>query len=93
MKHINNIKDLSITFDSGLKFDLHINEKINKAYSFLGAIHRNFIQMSATNFIILYTILVRSHLEYTNCMWSPFRQMDVEKVEKVQTRATRMINS
>ena len=38
--------------------------------------------MSATTFTMLYTSLVRSHLEYANCVWSPFRQMDVEKVEK-----------
>jgi len=27
LEHINNINDLGVTFDSGLKFDLHINEK------------------------------------------------------------------
>ena len=47
--------------------------------------------MSATTFIMLYKCLVRSHLDNANCVWSPFRQMDVEKVEKVQMRATRMI--
>jgi len=31
--------------------------------------------------------LVRLHLEYANCVWSPFRQMDDEKVETVQMRA------
>jgi len=38
-----------------------------------------------------YTTLVRSHLEFGNCVWSPFRQMDVEEVERVQMRATRMV--
>jgi len=40
---------------------------------------------------MLYKTLVRSHLQYANCVFSPFRQMDVEKVEKVQMRATRMV--
>ena len=91
LEHINNIKDLGVTFDSDLKFDLHINEKINKAHSVMGLIYRNFKYMSTTTFIMLYKSLVRSHLEYANCVWSPFRQMDVEKIEKVQMRATRMI--
>jgi len=35
--------------------------------------------------------LIRSHLEYTNCVWSPCRQMDIEKIERVQVRATKMV--
>jgi len=83
MEHINKIKYL------GIKFDLHINEKINKAYSVLD--HRKFKHMPATTFTMLYKTSVRSHMEYANCLWSPFRQMDVEKVEKVQMTATQMV--
>jgi len=56
LEHINNIKDIGVTFDSGLKFDLHINENINKAYSVLGLIglHRNFKHMFANTSIMLY---------------------------------------
>jgi len=42
-----------MTYDFGLKFDLLINEMINKAYSVLGLIHSNFKHMSATTFIML----------------------------------------
>jgi len=34
-------KDLGVTFDSKVKFDHHINEKVNKSYSVLGFIYRN----------------------------------------------------
>ena len=34
------IKDLGLTFDSQLKFQLHIDEKVNKAYNFLGIIKK-----------------------------------------------------
>jgi hypothetical protein len=47
--------------------------------------------MSSDTFIMLYKTLVRSHLEYANCVWSPYRQMDIEKLEKVQMRATKMV--
>src|SRR5664279_110490 len=39
LEHImKTIKDLGVTFDSELKFDQHIIEKVNKAYSVLGVI-------------------------------------------------------
>jgi len=82
MEHINNINDLGVTFDSGLKCDLHINEKINKAYSVLGLIYRikrNCKHVSATTSIMLYTTLVRSHLEYANYVWSPFRPTSISQ--------------
>ena len=91
LEHLSYIKDLGVTFDSNLKFDVHIHEKINKANSVLGLIYRNFKYMSTKTFITLYKTLVRPHLEYANCVWSPFRQMDVDKLEKVQIRATRMV--
>ena len=36
LDHLDSIKDLGVTFDSKLKFDKHINEKVNKSYSVLG---------------------------------------------------------
>ena len=35
--------------------------------------------------------MVRSHLEFGNCVWSPTRIMDIEKLERMQNRATKMI--
>jgi len=46
--------------------------------------------MSSDTFVMLYTTLVRSHQEYANCIWSPIRQTDIEKMEKVQM-ITRMV--
>ena len=44
------INDLGIIFDTDLKFNIHINEKVKKAYSILGVINRNFKCMVETNF-------------------------------------------
>jgi len=92
LEHLDYIKDF-VTFDSKLKFDHHINEKVNKSYSVLGLIYRNFKYMSSDTFVMLYNTLVRSHLEYANCVWSPYRQMDIEKIERVQMRATSSVGS
>ena len=77
LDHLDSIKDLGLTFDSKLKFDHHINKKVNKFYSVLGLIYRNCKYMSPDTFVILYKTSVRSHLEYANCVWSPYRQMDI----------------
>jgi len=66
LEHLNYIKDLYVTFDSELKFNLHIDEKVNKAYSVLGLrpIYKNYKCMS-TNKIVMsigYKTLARSHL-------------------------------
>ena len=39
--------------------------------------------------MVLYKSLVRSHLEYNAvCVWNPHHQALIEKLEKVQKRAT-----
>jgi len=91
LENIQSIKDLGITFDSHLKFGIHINEKINKAYSVLGVIKRNFTYLDKDSFLIIYKSMVRSHLEYANCVWSPSTVHDKKNVEKVQMRATKLI--
>ena len=54
---VDKIKDIGVTFDSRLKFDDHIDIKINKAYQMLGIIKRNFIYLIPHSFVILYKAL------------------------------------
>jgi len=37
--------------------------------------------------------MVRSHLEFSNSLWSPYRVGLTEKIEKVQKRATKLVQS
>ena len=39
----------------------------------------------------LYMSMVRPHLEYGNVIWGPHFKGDMEAIEKVQKRATKMI--
>ena len=43
IQKVNHIKDLGVTFDTNLSFQEHMQGKINKAYSMIGLIKRNFI--------------------------------------------------
>ena len=86
-------KDLGVKFDSKLAFLDHMNEKVNKAYSILGIIKRNFIYLDKESFVLLYKTMVRPHLEYANSVWCPYKKGDIELVEKVQKRATKLVIS
>ena len=93
IQKVDQIKDLGILYDSHLTFQDHIQEKINKAYSMIGLIKRNFIHMDSRTFIMLYKALVRPHVEYANSIWSPYKKGDIEAIEKVQKRATKLVIS
>ena len=51
IEKVDKIKDLGVVFDSRLKFDEHIHQKINKAYQMLGIIKRNFIYLTPDSFV------------------------------------------
>jgi ribonuclease P/MRP protein subunit RPP40 len=65
-----------------LKFNEHIYAKINKGYSMLGIIIRNFGTILDEIFVLLYKSLVRPHLEYANVVCSPYMQNYIEVIEK-----------
>ena len=91
VEKVDKIKDLGVTFDSILKFDEHIDIKINKAYQMLGIIKRNFVYLTPHSFVILYKALVSSHLEHAVSVCSPHHKLLIEKLEKVQKRATKLV--
>ena len=49
--------------------------------------------MDSRTFIMLYKALVRPHVEYANSIWSPYKKGDIEAIEKVQKRATKLVIS
>ena len=53
---------LGVRFDNNLTFRDHISEKINKAYSVLGIIKRNFIYMDERTFTLLYNLFIKDQL-------------------------------
>ena len=57
----------------------------------LGIIKRSYDDKSIANLLPLYKALVRPHIEYCVQAWRPYYQKDVDNLEKIQRRATRMM--
>ena len=57
----------------------------------LQTIQRTIVTRDKDTTLRLYKTLVRPQLEYCIQVWSPYLKQDMEKLEKVQRRATKMI--
>ena len=84
-------KDLGVEVDNKLKFSHHIQSKINKANKILGCLKHTFKFLNKEVFTLLYKSLVRPHLEYASCIWSPQLKRDQDAIERVQRRATKLV--
>ena len=86
-------KDLGVIVSSDLKNHSQCAEQCKKANRMLGYISRKFDYKSKDIILPLYKSLVRPHLEYAVQFWSPYLNKDIELLERVQRRATKMIPS
>jgi hypothetical protein len=65
-EYVESEKDIGVVIDNKLTFNQHISEKINKANSIMGVLRRTMEYMDCRTLKLLYTALVRPHLEYAN---------------------------
>ena len=70
----------------------HINNAINKANRQLGLIKHSFKYLKETTGKLLYKSLERPHLEYGAVIWNPFKKGEIDKIERVQHRTTKLEN-
>jgi hypothetical protein len=84
-------KDLGITISNNLKFGEQCSVAAKKANKLVGLISRSFNYKSDKIIIKLYNALVRPVLEYGFQAWSPYYIKDIDKLERVQRRVTKMI--
>lgn len=87
----NGEKDLGVTMDKKLNFKRHIQDVRSKASRTLGVIKRNFKNLKPKHFTTIYKTMVRSKLEYANCIWNPRLEGGKDCLERVQRRATKLI--
>ena len=86
-------KDLGVLISSDLKFSKQCIEVEKKAQKLLGYIQRQFQYRNKEIVLTLYNSLIRPLLEYAVQFWSPTLRKDIERLERVQARATKLIPS
>jgi len=84
-------KDLGIWMDDSLKFSDHVLLAAKKANQILGMIKRSFNYLDMSTVKLLYVCMIRPHLEYGNVVWHPRFKKDMNLLDNVQHRATRMM--
>ena len=84
-------KDLGVYVDDQLKYSKHIQTAANKGTSLLAMIRRAYVFLDGPSLVQLYKSLIRPHLEYGNVVWAPIRKKDIQLIENVQRRATKLV--
>ena len=84
-------KDLGVVISSDLKPSKQCSEVVKTANKLIGFIGRSFESRTEEIILNLYNALVRPHLEYCVQCWSPYYKKDIDKLEGVQRRMTKLI--
>ena len=84
-------KDLGLTISADMKVSEQCAIAAAKGNQILGLIRRNIVYKEKELILPLYKTIVRPHLEYCIQAWKPYSKKDIDILERVQRRATKMI--
>ena len=86
-------RDLGIMISKDLKWVNQTVKATNAAKAIIAQLRNSFTCFDAELVRLLYVSLIRPHLEYAVPVWNPYLRKDIEKIENVQHRATRLVPS
>ena len=82
---------LGVCLSETLEWEVHINKIMSKANSTMGFLRRSLKACPPKLRETAYFSLVESCLEYFSAVWDPFRQKDIDKLEKIRRTAARFV--
>ena len=85
-------KDLGVTMNANMKVSEQCRITASMGNQVLGMIRRNITYKDNSLIIPLYKAIVIPHLGYCLQAWSPYLRKDIDVLEKIQRRATKLIS-
>ena len=89
---VSQVRDLGVRLTNSLTPTLQCQKAANKAMQVMEMIRRSFKYLTKESFLLLYKSLIRPHLEYCIPCWSPYLAKDIDLLEKIQHRATKLVS-
>jgi ribonuclease P/MRP protein subunit RPP40 len=93
LEEISEERDLGVIVQQDLKWSKQCSKSVSTANRILGMIKISFCYLNKDVVLKLYTSLVRPHLEYCLQAWRPYLKKDIELIEGIKRRATKLIKS
>ena len=87
----NSVKDLGITYNHKLQFDVYILKIVSRVLQMVNLIFRSFVSRDIHILVRALTTYVRTILEYCTPIWSSYLLNDINKIEGVQRYFTRRL--
>ena len=85
------VRDLGILISDDLKYHAQVESAVRRAHCEINRIRRSFVSRSPKFIGDMYKLYVRPHMEYCVEVWNPQMQGDINIMERVQNKMTRLI--
>ena len=91
IKEVPHAKYLGVTIDQHLMWNEHIRQITAKANNVKSYLQRILKSCPVNIKVACYQSMVRSILDHTSTIWSPYTQKDIQTLESVQRRSARFV--
>ena len=91
VSQVTTTKSLGVTIDNKLDWSSHIDKLTKKVASGIGAIKRIRHLVPRATLHLIYQALIQSHFDYCNIVWGNCRITLLNKIQKLQDRAARVL--